>query len=311
MQSRRWTVLALATLLGASGEATEPPRPPVIDAHLHAQELWAPPGSRPVDLFAPTFDEPFPDFPAPASTEELQRLTLEALELHNVVKAITSGPFAEAYREARPETILASPLLSDATTPVEELRAAFEADRYQVLAELMPQYSGLPPNHPSLEPYFALAEELDIPVGIHVGPGPPGAAYGGFPEYRIAHSDALLLEDVLVAHPDLRLYVMHAGWPLVDSTVALLFAHPQVYVGIGVIDWAIPRAEFYRYLERLVDAGFSKRILFGSDQMLWPDAIGLAIETVESAPFLSEEQRRDILCRNATRFFRFDPALCE
>jgi len=36
----------------------------------------------------------------------------------------------------------------------------------------------------------------------------------------------------------------------------------------------------------MVDAGFGKRILFGSDQVIWPDTIALAIDTIESADFL-------------------------
>ena len=47
-----------------------------------------------------------------------------------------------------------------------------------------------------------------------------------------------------------------------------------------------------------------KRIMFGTDQMRWPDAIGMAIEVIESVKFLTEEQRRDILCNNAARFLR-------
>jgi hypothetical protein len=39
--------------------------------------------------------------------------------------------------------------------------------------------------------------------------------------------------------------------------------------------------------------------------VVWRDAIGLAIEGVESAPFLSDGQRRDIMYPNAMRFFRF------
>ena len=80
-------------------------------------------------------------------------------------------------------------------------------------------------------------------------------------------------------------------------------AHPQVYVDTGVIDWALPRREFHSYLRRLVEAGFGKRIMFGSDQMVWPDAIGMAIEGIESAAFLAEEQKRDILYGNAAEFF--------
>ena len=38
--------------------------------------------------------------------------------------------------------------------------------------------------------------------------------------------------------------------------------------------------------------------------MVWPRAIDVAIEAVESAPFLSQEQRRDIFYNNAARFLR-------
>ena len=37
-------------------------------------------------------------------------------------------------------------------------------------------------------------------------------------------------------------------------------------------------ATVYDYLQALVRARFGDRLLFGFDQMLWPDAIGLAIE---------------------------------
>ena len=107
----------------------------------------------------------------------------------------------------------------------------------------------------------------------------------------------------LVRHPNLRIWIAHAGWPILDDMVALLHAYPQVYVDTGAINWLIPRAEFHAYLKRLVNAGFWSRIMFGSDQMYWPDAIRLAIEGVESVDFLSEEQKRDIFYNNAVRFF--------
>ena len=155
-----------------------------------------------------------------------------------------------------------------------------------------------------MDPWFALAEELDIPVGIHMGPTKPGGIYKGYPEYRAALGDPLLLEEVLVRYPKLRVYVMHAGWPLLDQMIALMWAHPQVYVDCSVINWAVPRKAFHAYLERLVDSGFGERIMFGSDQMVWPEAIGMAIEGIESAGFLSAKQRRDILYNNAVEFFR-------
>jgi len=269
--------------------------------HLHA--LW----------WQPSMVEPLTHLRAPATEDVLQRTTLEALQRYNIVKAVTSGPHTADYKAAAPDRIIAglgvgSALGQPVATDLASLRKLIADKHYEAIAEFAPQYDGFAPNDSQLEPYFAAAEALDLPLGIHVGLGPPGAAYVGFPKYRMALSNPLLLEDVLVKHPKLRLYVMHAGWPMLDQMLGLLYAHPQVYVDIAVIDWVLPRAEFHRYLQRLMDAGFGKRIMFGSDQMMWPEALGRSIEAVESAPFLTRQQKRDILYNNAARFLRLDGA---
>ena len=46
--------------------------------------------------------------------------------------------------------------------------------------------------------------------------------------------------------------------------------------------------------------------MFGSDERVWPQTIKVAIESIESAEFLNEEQRRDIFRRNAAQFLRLD-----
>jgi predicted TIM-barrel fold metal-dependent hydrolase len=167
------------------------------------------------------------------------------------------------------------------------------------------QYRGLSPDDEKYEPYFALAEELDIPVAIHMGEGPPGGVHTiGPPTYRVKLGSPLLLEEVLVRHPKLRVYVMHYGSPLVDEMIAMLFSHSNLYVDIACNNWAFPRKQFYEHLRKMVDAGFEKRIMFGSDQMIWPGTIDKAIESVERAPFLSRSQKRDILYNNAARFLR-------
>ena len=75
--------------------------------------------------------------------------------------------------------------------------------------EIATQLTGVPPNDPTLGPYFALAEERDLPVLIHtpgIGPYLPG--------FRSAMGSPLLLEEVLVRHPKLRLFVENAGIPI-------------------------------------------------------------------------------------------------
>jgi uncharacterized protein len=116
-----------------------------------------------------------------------------------------------------------------------------------------------------------------------------------------------LLEELLIRHPRLRVYVMHYGSPLVDEMIAMLFSHP-LYVDVAGNDWSLPRKEFHSHLRRLVEAGFGKRIMFGSDAMVWPQTIPVAIESIESAEFLTEEQKRDIFYNNAARFLRLSDA---
>ncbi len=49
---------------------------------------------------------------------------------------------------------------------------------------------------------------------------------------------------------------------------------------------------------------FGKRVMYGSDQMIWPELLELTIETIESAEFLTPAQKRDILYNNAARFLQ-------
>ena len=66
------------------------------------------------------------------------------------------------------------------------------------------------------------------------------------------------------------------------------------------------RKEFHEYLRRLLQAGFGKRLMFGSDQMNWPEAMALAIEGIDSAPDESREARH--FYNNAARFLRMEGA---
>lgn len=286
----------------ASSQSNAQTRAPVIDVHMHA--------------FAkdPRWDHkvgnPITGREIISTNEQAHmRETLAEMKKYNVVKAVASAHYEAVLRwkAAAPESIITAYGFDDpAQVNLEFLRKEHAAGRLQALGEVGIQYSSLAPNDPKMGPIYALAAELDLPIGIHIGLSKPGIAYDDAPKYRAALSNPMLLEEVLLRHPKMRLYVMHAGWPMLDQMIALLWAHPQVYVDVGVIDWALPRAEFHSYLRRLVEAGFGKRIMFGSDQMVWPDVIGPAIEGIESATFLSEEQKRDILYNNAATFFRLN-----
>ncbi len=292
-------LLASCTSDGPAPEINQP----IIDVHLHAE---------PVEWFGTPAPEWVPDGLAASKTDdELMRDTLLALERHNVVTALASGPndFVKRWRAASPDRIVPSLWPENAWLPgtgatPDVLEAEFRKGNLGAIAEVGWQYMGISPADPEAEPYLALAERLDIPVGIHMGLGPPGASYECCPNYRAVLGNPLLLEEALIRHPQLRIWIMHAGWPMLSETIALMHAHPQVYADVAVINWYLPRSEFHTYLRRLVEAGFGKRLMFGSDQMVWPGAISLAIEGIESADFLDAEQKRDIFYNNAARFLR-------
>lgn len=227
--------------------------------------------------------------------------TLWYIKKYNFVKAVTDGSNAYAMAQKEPSVII--PAIEAYGKPIDSLRKWFSKGKYKVMAEFSPQYAGLSPNDPKLDPYFSLAEEMNIPVGMHIGLGPPGAKYMTSTQYKMANSRAILLEDALIKHPKLRIYVMHAGWPYLDDIIALLYAYPQVYIDIAVINWFIPKAEFQNYLKRIVQAGFADRIMYGSDQMQWPQAIKESIENIETIDFLTEQQKEDIFYNNAIKFF--------
>ena len=325
---------ALAAILGGlaldAGVVAAQPRRPIIDMHLHAHALADYGGGMPAcgnrgPVEFPPVDPrngigfgsqlvtcpPSSVIPPATSDEALLRETLAMLERHDVVLAVTTGTVERVsrWRAASDRIVPATYFDVAGTVGVERLRRLVASDSVRAFAEVGPQYDGASADDRRLAAFFALAEELDVPVGIHLGEGPPGGAHtlGGSP-YQVRLGSPLQLEAVLLRHPKLRLWVMHFGSPFVDEMIAMLFSHPQLHVDVAANDWGFPRAQFYGQLERMVDAGFAKRILWGSDQMIWPGAIPVAIETIEQAPFLTEEQKRDILYHNAARFLRLSAA---
>jgi hypothetical protein len=296
------SVVALAACAWCM-ELSAQERAPVIDMHMHAHHipLDLPPGAPPPCLPRPCQ----PEGAATATSDESLQKTLEAMRRYNIVLGFLSSADLDVVQEwmsAAPDLFIASPFIeAPGDLSPEMLRQEYEAGRLAGMGEIGSQLLGVPPNDPALAPYFELAEEFDLPVLIHTeGIGPP------VPGFRVGAGSPLLLEDVLVRHRDLRVFVENSGYPFLDDMIAMMYQYPQLYGDLSTITWVIPRSAFHRYLEELIRAGLGKRLMFGSDQMRWPEKIGEAIEAIEEADYLTEEQKRDILYNNAARFLRLD-----
>ena len=307
---------------------TEAKAPPVIDVHVHAMELNSP-GAAPMCPNTSKFtasdpkgkEEPFgwvkeQCTPAlyPSRPGEYMKDVLAEMERLNVTAVVFGDPKSvQKWKDAAPARIIPGTSFQNGMAPgqrvaLEELRRDFTSGGFKVMGEIGLQYEGISPSDPSVDAYFALAEELDVPVAVHMGTGGSGRANVIMPKFRGSMGDPLLLEELLARHPKLRVQVMHAGYPMIDNTLTLLEANSHVYVDVAGLIWSYPIKEVNRYIERLVDAGFEDRVMFGTDQLIWPKLMGYSISIIQNADYLTPQQKRDLLYNNAARFLRWDAA---
>jgi predicted TIM-barrel fold metal-dependent hydrolase len=275
----------------------------VFDVHLHAERA-----------------ESFPDvsgasFGAHRKTATgqvrdsalLLQKTLEEMNHNHVRQALISGDLVVVRRwaETHPDRFLASynPDLSqqDQVAAVAQFEKETREGRWRAMGELGLPYAGRPLNDPALFPYYDVCQRLGIPVLFHTGLDGPDPQALVSPVFRVELGDPLLLQDVAVKFPRLRMVIMHMGWPFFDHALYMLYAYPNVYLDTAVVNWILGRQVFDRMLRETVDTVGSDRILFGSDQMVWPQMIGPAVSSVRDAPYLSEKDKHNILWGNAAR----------
>ena len=300
--------------------------PPVLDVHVHAMDADFPgiapmcPNTSKFTASDPkTKEEPFgwvkeqctPEL-YPSAPGQYMKDVLAEMERLNVRAVVFGDPKSvQRWKDAAPARVIPGTSFSNGLTPgqrvpLDELRKHFTQEGFKVMGEIGLQYEGISPSNPSVDSYFALAEELDIPVAIHMGTGGSGRANISEPKFRGSMGDPLLLEGLLARHPKLRVQVMHAGYPMIDNMLTLLQANSHVYVDVAGLIWSYPIKEVNRYIQRLVDAGFEDRVMFGTDQLIWPKLMAYSISIIQNADYLTPQQKRDILYNNAARFLRLE-----
>ena len=320
------TTLVITARLLSAQNAT-PTRPPIIDIHVHAimsmagqpacantpaflasdpKEKESNFGWKTVGCANPLLPAKTPDSYEKEVLAEMERLNVTAVVMGS--EKVVNQWKADAPNRVIRGTSFDATALSGPKKQAElqRLREDFTSGGYQVMGEIAIQYQGMSPSNPAVDEYFALAEELDIPVGIHMGTGGSGRANVAMPKFRGSMGNPLLLEELLARHPKLRLWIMHAGYPMIDNLLTLLQANSHVYVDVAGLIWSYPIKEVNRYIQRIVEGGFEDRVMFGTDQLLWPNLMAQSINIIDTADYLTPEQKRDILYNNAARFLRLD-----
>ena len=283
----------------ALAQDTGPYRGPIIDVHLHAETTAR---------LAQPAPNPATGQMSPKTAEEHMTRSLDIMKERNVVLGIVSGmsvAAVEPWAAAAPGRIMKAIGVDDPSEFMkpQDLDRLFREKRFDAFGEVAAQYAGYSPSDSAFDPYWAVAAKHGVPVGIHTGGGPPATPYTCCPKFRLTLGDPLLLEDVLVKYPTLKVYVMHAGGFFPQNALMLMTMYPHVYVDIGALSWTPIAGDLLEsFLTEAKRRRMLDRVMFGSDQMRWPEAIALAIDRVNRLDFLTVEEKKRIFYDNAAKF---------
>lgn len=125
-----------------------------------------------------------------------------------------------------------------------------------------PPYQHIYANDKRIYPFYEVAQEYGVVVYYHHGGGIGG---GGGPANAapLKYARAILLDDVVIDFPNLRINVEHMAYPWTEELLALMKHAPNVYTDVCEL--------FYRptvlawYLMMAKEYGVIDRVIWGSD----------------------------------------------
>jgi predicted TIM-barrel fold metal-dependent hydrolase len=133
--------------------------------------------------------------------------------------------------------------------------------------KLYPVLARFDPCDPSLGPFYALAERMGLPILWHMGSTPVASG-------RLRLSHPLLLDDVAVEFPRLKMIIAHLGHPWQRETAIVVRKNPNVYADISGLWYR--QWQGYEAMIVCQEWGITDKLLFGSDYPLWTPAEAVA-----------------------------------
>ncbi|MEU8970724.1 amidohydrolase family protein [Streptomyces monashensis] len=157
-----------------------------------------------------------------------------------------------------------------------------------------PSLQGFSPDDRMAYPLYEAIEELGVPALFHTGQTGIGAGVPGGGGIRLKHSDPMLVDDVAVDFPELRIVLAHPSFPWQDEALAVAVHKPHVYIDLS--GWS-PKY-FPPQLVRYANTLLKDKVLFGSDYpVITPDRWLADFAALDIKP----EVRPRILKENAAR----------
>ena len=199
-----------------------------------------------------------PEFLKILDQQEVDQVIIPALKIKSFVKQtmikdMTSVEINDIVQK-NPDRIKAMMGIN----PFERMEGVRELERtvkeYGFVGAHIHSYGfGIPVNDAMYYPYYAKCVELDIPVMIQVGHSAERMPSNmGRP---------ILLDDIALYFPELRIVAAHTGWPWVDEMIALAWKHPNVFIATT----AHAPKYWDRSLVNFINSRGSNKVLYGTD----------------------------------------------
>ena len=208
---------------------------------------------------------------------ELAPITTGISDNENVAEFCSKSPRLIPFASINPYTT---------SRPTEELERLVRDHSFRGL-KLYPTYQHYYPNDAMIYPLYAKAQELGIPVMLHIG----SSVFVGS---RLKYGDPIYLDDVAVDFSELILIQCHSGRPFwYDKAFGLARIHENVYMEIS----GLPPQMLLNYFPEL--ERIAEKVIYGSD---WP-GVPTIKENIQALNGLtiSEDSKRKILGENAAR----------
>jgi len=122
--------------------------------------------------------------------------------------------------------------------------------------KLGPIYQNISPIDKRMMEVYEFCQRHQIPIMIHQGATFPRLA-------PLKYSLPILLEDVAIQFPSLRVVIAHLGHPWIEDTLVLIRKQPNFYSDISALHYR--PWQFYQALILAKEYGVLNKLLFGSD----------------------------------------------
>jgi predicted TIM-barrel fold metal-dependent hydrolase len=117
-------------------------------------------------------------------------------------------------------------------------------------------------------PIYEVIAEHRLPAIFHTGHSGMGTGMRGGGGVRLKYGQPILVDDVAVDFPDMKIILAHPSWPWVDESLSMALHKDNVFIDLS--GWS-PRY-FQPQIIRYANAQLSGKMLFGSDfPLIHPD----------------------------------------